>query len=103
MVQLRDVAIYIADVVQSDNPLVVFSLTESHCDNLGPLVGYENSRVLHSPDGFLADESRLGHRGDKIVKFLPVLLQCILSLDSRTTNLTDKDLEIKDLSKNCLN
>ena len=88
MVQLRDVAIYIADVVQSDNPLVVFSLTESHCDNLGPLVGQDHSRILHCPHGFLVDESSLGYRGHQIVELLPVLLQCVLRLDSRATNLT---------------
>ena len=88
MVEVRDTAVHISEVAQADNPLVVFSLIQSNSDNLRPLVGHDHSRVLRSPDGFLVDESSLGHRGDQIVELLPVLLQGVLRLDSRTTDLT---------------
>ena len=88
MIQVGDTAGDISDVAQSNNALVVFSLIESNSYNLRPLVRHDPSRILHSPHGFLVDESSLGYRGDKIVELLPVLLQCVLSLDSRPTNLT---------------
>ena len=85
MVQVRDGAVHISEVTQSHNPLGVFSLVES--DNLRALVSHDHSGILHSPDGFLVDESSLGHRRDQIVQLLPVLLQGVLRLDSRTTDL----------------
>ena len=87
MIQVGDTA-DISDVAQSHNTLVLFSLVESNSNNLGPLVRHDHSAILHSPDGLLVDESSLGYRGHQIVELLPVLLQCILSLDPRTTNLT---------------
>ena len=88
VVQVGDTAANISDVAQSNNALVVFSLIQSNSNKLWPLVRHDHSRILHSPDGLLVDESSLGYGGDQIVELLPVLLQCILSLDSRTTHLT---------------
>ena len=85
MVQVRDAAGHISEVTQSHNPLGVFSLVES--DNLRPLVSHDHSGILHSPDGFLTDEGSLGYRRDQIVELLSVLLQGVLSLDSRATDL----------------
>ena len=89
MIQVGDTAGNISDVTQSNNALVVFSLIQSDSHKLWPLVRHHNSRILHSPDGLLVDESSLGYRGHKIMELLPVLLQCVLRLDSRATNLTE--------------
>ena len=88
MIQVGDGAGNIPDVVQSNNALVLFSLVQSDSYNLWPVVRQDHSGILNSPDGFLVDESSLGYGGDQIVELLPVLLQCIFGLDSRTTNLT---------------
>ena len=88
MIQVGDTAGNISYVAQSNNALVVFSLAESNSHNLGPLVRQDHSRILHSPDGFLVDESSLGYRGHQVVQLLTVLLQCILGLDPRTAHLT---------------